>query len=86
MKLKLANGEEEHFSFSLPCTTAHNFIIGKMYVDVQGKFYVKNATTGDIFEGECKAKQWSGNNANQVVGLVKNSQKKAIYKIDGNYT
>lgn len=44
MTLNLADGTRECYSTTLPATSVHNLIIGKMYVDVVGKSTIVNHT------------------------------------------
>jgi len=37
INLKLKDGSKELYSFNLPATSVHNLIIGKLYIDVNGK-------------------------------------------------
>ena len=54
LTLKLPDGSREEYSSDLPNTSVHNLVIGKMYVDVQGKTKVINHTTEDYCEMEWK--------------------------------
>ena len=43
--LKLEDGSHEFYSCTLPLTSVHNLVIGKLYIDVHGKSQVINHTT-----------------------------------------
>lgn len=43
--LKLPNGEKELYSSTLPATSVHNLVIGKLYIDVHGKSQIINHNT-----------------------------------------
>jgi hypothetical protein len=35
--LKLPDGTQEHYTSNMPISSAHNLILGKLYIDVIGK-------------------------------------------------
>jgi hypothetical protein len=59
--------------------TVHNLVIGKLYVDVNGKTQVTNLSTGDTCYMEYKERGWSGKNANLFSGVVKSATTKTEF-------
>jgi len=45
INLKLSDGTSEFYSSTLPYTSVHNLVIGKLYIDVHGKSLVINHTS-----------------------------------------
>lgn len=84
--LKLEDGTTEFYSCTLPLTTVHNLVIGKLYIDVHGKSQVINHTTQESCDLDWKEKGWTGKNANIVVGTIKSASGKAHYKLNGRFT
>eukprot|EP00347_Sterkiella_histriomuscorum_P007059 403350406 len=86
INLKLIDGTTEFYSSTLPMTSVHNLIIGKLYIDVHGKTSVINHTTQETCEVEWKERGWSGKNANIMNAIVKTPSGKALFKVHGRFT
>lgn len=71
MTLKLSDGTRECYSSTLPATSVHNLIIGKMYVDVVGKSVIVNHTQQLQCDLMLKERGWGGKNPHQLSALVK---------------
>jgi oxysterol-binding protein 1 len=84
--LKLTDGSQEFYSCTLPLTTVHNLVIGKLYIDVHGKTQVINHTTQETCDIDWKERGWTGKNANMMVGTVKSASGKPHYKVSGKFT
>lgn len=72
INLKLPNGTIERYSWTIPTTTIHNILIGKMYVEIRGNTRITNHTSGETCDIEWKERGWSGKNAYMINGIVKN--------------
>lgn len=86
INLKLANGKTECYSWTIPVSTIHNLLIGKMYVEVRGKSQIINHSTGETCDMEWKERGWGGKNPHQVVGIVKTSSGEPRFKMQGRFT
>lgn len=60
-------------------------IIGNTYIDIQGKTSVINVKTNERCDIQWKERGWSGKNAYQVEGVVKNSTGKPVYRMHGKF-
>lgn len=85
MRLKLANGHYEDYSWSIPKTAAHNLLIGKMYIEMFGKSQLFNHTSGAICDIEWKERGWSGK-PDRVSGIVKSASGEQRYSIEGVFS
>lgn len=65
----------------MPHSAVHNIIIGKLYIDTQGKVVITNHKTGDYCEFEFKPWGWKINNSCYIEGIVKNKEGIPFYKI-----
>ena len=84
--LKLPDGSSEFYSSTLPLTSVHNLVIGKLYVDVHGKSQVVNHTSQELCEVEWRERGWTGKNANLFQGLVKTASGKSMFKVQGRFS
>jgi len=84
--LKLEDGTQEFYSCTLPQTTVHNLVIGKLYIDVHGKSSIINHTSQESCDLDWKERGWTGKNANLLLGTIKSASGKAHYKVQGRFT
>lgn len=62
--LHLVNGEKESYVSTLPSTSVHNLVIGKLYIDVEGITTTTNTNTSEVCTMEWKSRGWTAKNAN----------------------
>jgi hypothetical protein len=75
--LNLADGSQEFYSCSLPVTSIHNLVIGKLYADIHGKSHIINHTTQETCDVDWKERGWTGKTANVMIATVKSASGKA---------
>lgn len=85
INLKLADGSVESYTCSLPVITVHNLVIGKVYVDVNGKSQNVNNITGEIADMEFKERGWSGKNAGVFTATTKTKDGKPCFRVHGRF-
>lgn len=86
VNLKLTDGTTEFYSSTLPLTSVHNLVIGKLYTDVHGKSQVINHTTQDVCDVDWKERGWTGKNANLLTANIKTPSGKVLFKLQGRFT
>ena len=63
-----------------------NLIIGDTYIEPQGSIEVINHNTGERCDLEFKQRGWTSQNKESILGLIKNQNGQAVYKIQGKYS
>ena len=87
MVLKLPDGTRETYSATQPTLYACNLVIGKLYIDINGKGLVLNHTTGEQCELDYKERGWSAKNASSVIAQIKHPQtQQPLIRITGKFT
>ena len=84
--LKLFDGSTEFYSCTLPLTSLHNLVIGKLFIDIHGKSLVTNHTTLETCEMDWKERNWRGKNSNVLIATVKTASGRAAYKVQGKFS
>ena len=64
INLMLPNGEKEKYVSTLPSSSVHNLVIGKIYVEVEGITKTTNVNTQEECTMEWKSRGWTAKNAN----------------------
>jgi len=66
--------------------SAHNLIIGNLYLDLGGKSIIRNCGKKEYCELEYHKRGWSSSNSFKVDGDVFNEKKEVVYKIEGKWS
>ena len=72
-------------TYKRPTISIQNIIIGTMYVDYYGEMPYVNHTTGDTASITLKQQSWTGKNACEVVGEIKDKTGKVKYDFSGRW-
>ncbi|CDW78464.1 oxysterol-binding protein [Stylonychia lemnae] len=76
---------DERYEISQPTVSAHNLIIGNLYLDLGGKSVIRNCKTGDYCQLEYHKRGWSSSNSFKVDGEVYNKKKEILYRVEGKW-
>jgi hypothetical protein len=76
---------KELYEVSQPIVSAHNLIIGTLYLDIGGKSIVRKCGTNEYAELEYHKRGWSSSNSFRVDGQVFNAKKDVVYKLEGKW-
>ena len=76
----------ELYEIAQPTVSAHNLIIGNLYLDLGGKSIIRNCTTGELAELEYHKRGWSASSAYKVDGNVLNAKKEVVFRIEGKWS
>lgn len=75
----------ETFSLKRPFNSIHNYIIGKMYIWVNGTMECTNHKTGTKLIINFKPKGWTAKNDYEAEGSIINKEGKAVYSVYGKW-
>lgn len=75
----------ETYEIQQPTVSAHNLIIGNLYLDLGSKSMIRNITTGDYCQLEYHKRGWSSSNSFKVDGEVFSKRKELAYKVEGKW-
>ena len=81
----ILNKNNDHIVFWKPNSTVQNIILGTMYVDTYGEMSFKNYSTGDTALITFKLKGWTGRNAFEANGVIKDANGNERYLLDGKW-
>eukprot|EP00347_Sterkiella_histriomuscorum_P008454 403345039 len=75
----------EKYEIQQPTVSAHNLIIGNLYLDLGGKSVIRNCSNGDYCQLEYHKRGWSSSNSFKVDGEVYSKKKELLYKVEGKW-
>ena len=75
----------ETYSLKRPYNSIHNYIIGKMYIWVNGAMECTNHKTGTKIIINFKPKGWTAKNDYEVDGSITDKNGKAVYRVCGKW-
>jgi hypothetical protein len=75
----------EMYEISQPVVSAHNLIIGTLYLDIGGKSIIRKCGSAEYTELDYHRRGWSSSNSYRVDGEVFNKKKEAVYKLEGKW-
>jgi hypothetical protein len=75
----------ELFSIKRPFNSIHNYIIGKMYIWVNGTLECTNHKTGTKMVVNFKPKGWTAKNDYEVDGTITTKEGKEVYSVYGKW-
>jgi len=76
----------ELYEIQQPAVSAHNLIIGNVYLDLGGKSVIRNCATNDVAELEYHKRGWTAASAFKVDGTVFNARREAVFRIEGKWS
>ena len=74
---------DEHFTFERPKYSFHNYMIGALYVWINGDMTCTNQKTGDKIVVNFKPKGWTSKGDYQAEGKVFDAKGKVVYNVFG---
>mmetsp|Transcript_29606 Transcript_29606/g.28830 ORF Transcript_29606/g.28830 Transcript_29606/m.28830 type:complete len:197 (+) Transcript_29606:1364-1954(+) len=77
---------DELYEMTMPLMSAHNLIIGQTYLDLHGKCSVRNLTRNETCIINFHKRSWSGANAFNLSGEIRNAAGELAFKVEGNFS
>jgi hypothetical protein len=76
---------DETYKIIPPVMSAHNLIIGQVYVDIGGKCYINNLNNKEKIVINLYKRGWTGKTAYKFVADIYNNRGIVVYKLEGRW-